>query len=170
LGDNNLWFLEVGPMKCGAFIAATLLVPAASFADCELHISDGSVRALTIELRDRAKNMGAIAGGYRGTDPQEGMWLIQLEGNIHEVVAELFHLRDLISIRDGVTGKENQRLVKEVFADALAGASDAAQNTKDSLLRSTSLTKNQAAVSEIARAMPALEKVVHIGDSCHNPR
>ncbi|MBV6319994.1 hypothetical protein [Duganella violaceipulchra] len=156
-------------MKWIAFVKIALLIPATSFAGCEIYISDATVKAVNVDLRDRAKSISAIASGYRRSDPSEATWLMQLTTSIYEADIELSHLRDLIIIRNGVTGIENQRLVKKVFAIALLGASEKAQNIKDLLLGSTSISANPAVASEIARAVPVLEKVVHIGDSCSTP-
>lgn len=155
-------------MNWKVLIAGTILLPASCLAGCEIRIPSASVKAVNIELRERAKNILSIASGYRKSDASEAMWLMQLSADIQTVSNELIHLRELISIRDGIVGAENQRIVKNVFTDALIEASKLAQATKEHLLESTSFSINSAVTSEIARTVPSLEKVVHLGDSCES--
>ena len=153
-------------MKWLLFIAVAFQIPATCFAGCELQVGDASVKAIVAELLERTKNINAIARGYGKANSQEAMWSHSLTSNILEVTTELFHLRDLIIIRNGVIGTKNQRLVQLVLSDALRNASEVAQVNKEALLGSTSLTANPALASEIARSIPTLERVINFGNTC----
>lgn len=155
-------------MKWTVLIAGAILVPAPCLAGCDIRVPDASIRTISAELRERAKNVLTIAIGYRKSDTTETMWLSQLSADIRVVSTELAHLRDLIHIRDAVSGTENQRLVNNVLRMALSGASELALATKEHLLQSTSQSVNSAVTSEISRTVPALEKIVHLGDTCES--
>lgn len=160
--------LETKMKRLAAFSILCLLAPCA-FAACEVNVKSATLLPFTRELLDHSRNLHSIAIGYGNVDPQEGMWLMSLAEPLSGVESNLDHLVDLIELRDGITGPENQRLILQSIRTSLATASKSAAIGKVFLLKSSSTIRNQTAASEIARAIPTLDSIAHLGDSCQMP-
>lgn len=138
-----------------------------SFAQCQVDASYRDINFLERTLAERHANLATVAKSYMGaTGSREGWWVDSLAAVVASARSDVVNLRNIVWIRDKITGSENKILVDLMLRHVLIDISRGAYIAKDHLISASTMTNNQLVVAELTRLVPTLETIEKLGRDC----